>query len=149
MTDIQNEIDALVRAFVAQLNALFAKHARAAFERAVLGPSTDVRTEATPVKALVAPKASVRKGRRRAAKPKAPAAAQPKVVAPTKPQRREIAPQNLPEYLAANPGQRMDQLSKSLGLPVPKLQAAISSLMASGVVRREGERRGVKYYVVA
>lgn len=138
MTELEQKIEALVRPFVAQLARMFASYAAEAFTSAVGQVSPAPRP---PAKAQSAPK------RRAGAKPKkkknqAVAAAAAPAAAPT----GSLA-ERIRGHLASTPGQRMDQLSKSLQAPVPKLQTEITKLLSAAVVRREGERRGVRYYV--
>jgi hypothetical protein len=49
-------------------------------------------------------------------------------------------------HVQANPGQRMEEISAALRTPTADLTAATTALLAEGKVRREGQRRGTRYY---
>lgn len=143
MTDIQHEIDTRVRSFVADLQALFGRHAIAAFQQAVAGGGK------APAAAPAAAKAT------KAAKgPKAkPAAAKRggggKAASTTGRRSQDEIEKTIArvlEYITANPGSRMEGINKGLGLPTKRLTRPISKLLSKGAIRREGQKRATTYF---
>ena len=53
------------------------------------------------------------------------------------------------EYIAANPGQAMEAITKALGLATKDVALPVKKLIAEGVLRTEGQRRGTRYFAVA
>lgn len=50
------------------------------------------------------------------------------------------------EHVKANPGVRMEALSKALGEDTKDLRRPVQELIASGQLRTEGARRGTQYF---
>ncbi|MCC7539259.1 MAG: hypothetical protein IT379_23755 [Deltaproteobacteria bacterium] len=140
MSDLESEIAALLKPVIGQLAALFNRHTAATFARAakLSGPAAG----AAPAKAK-APAAAPKAAKAKAAKA-APAA---------KPGRKrgggggsanlEAA---LLSHIQSNPGARMEEISRVIGVPTKKLQGPAAKLLAAGSVRREGETRATKYF---
>jgi hypothetical protein len=50
-------------------------------------------------------------------------------------------------HVGANPGARADQIASGLGLTTKDIQRPVLMLLAGKRIRREGQRRGTKYFV--
>jgi hypothetical protein len=50
-------------------------------------------------------------------------------------------------YIAKNPGQRIEQIGKALGVPTKELALPARKLIAAGQVRTKGEKRATEYHV--
>ena len=121
MDNLQNQVNARVEAFVAEITEL----ARAAAYQALSGA-----LEQTPTAGGRGVPAIMRG--RRGGKRKA----------------EEIA-QMADAFLAhvtANPGQRMEHIAKELGLPTPELTLPVKKLLADGKLRVQGQKRATEYY---
>jgi hypothetical protein len=122
MDTLQNQVNARVEAFVAEITEL----ARAAAYQALSGA-----LEHTPAAGGSGMTAAMRgrKGGKRTA--------------------REIA-QMADAFLAhvtANPGQRMEHIAKELGLATPELTLPVRKLLAEGKLRVQGQKRATQYYL--
>jgi hypothetical protein len=120
MDNLQNQVNARVEAFVAEITEL----ARAAAYEALSGALD------TPIASGRGASAAMRgrKGGKRTAD--------------------EIA-QMADAFLAhitANPGQRMEHIAKELGLPTPELTLPVRKLLADGKLQVEGQKRATQYY---
>ena len=121
MDNLQNQVNARVEAFVAEITEL----ARAAAYQALSagldqGQLTGGRGPSAAIRG--------RKGGKRTAE--------------------EIA-QMADAFLAhvtANPGQRMEHIAKELGLPTPELTLPVRKLLADGKLRVDGQKRATQYY---
>lgn len=49
-------------------------------------------------------------------------------------------------HVRANPGQRLEEMGRELGVPTEELKRPISNLMGAGALRTEGRKRGTKYF---
>jgi hypothetical protein len=49
-------------------------------------------------------------------------------------------------YVATNPGQRMEHIAKELGLATPELTLPVRKLLADGKLRVDGQKRATQYY---
>lgn len=49
-------------------------------------------------------------------------------------------------HIRANPGQRLEEIGRELGVPTKELKRPIANLMEGGVLRTEGQKRGTKYF---
>jgi hypothetical protein len=120
MDNLQNEVNARVEAFVAEITEL----ARAAAYQALSGAlDTPIASGRGATDAMRG-----RKGGKRTA--------------------AEIA-QMADAFLAhvtANPGQRMEHIAKELGLATPELTLPVRKLLAEGKLRVEGQKRATQYY---
>jgi hypothetical protein len=146
MATVHDEIRSYVESFTAELTALVRE---AAFEavRGSLGgaaPTPAARTR-TPVA-----------GARRAAEPK------PAAKPVTRPARRAAAEERpkgekrdprllaalverLWAYIQANPGQRIEQINRALGMPTKDLALPIKKLLAANRITSRGEKRATTY----
>jgi hypothetical protein len=121
MDNLQNQVNARVEAFVAEITEL----ARAAAYQAL-----SAGLEQTPTAGGRGATALIRgrRGGKRTAE--------------------EIA-QMADAFLAhvtANPGQRMEHIAKELGLATPELTLPVKKLLADGKLRAEGQKRATQYH---
>jgi hypothetical protein len=49
-------------------------------------------------------------------------------------------------HVTANPGQRMEHIARELGLATPELTLPVRKLLADGKLRVEGQKRATEYY---
>ena len=49
-------------------------------------------------------------------------------------------------HIRANPGQRLEEIGRELGVPTKELKRPIANLMQGGSLRTEGQKRGTKYF---
>jgi hypothetical protein len=54
--------------------------------------------------------------------------------------------QRVMEYVAANPGMRIEQINKELGTATRDLQLPIRKLIATGSLKSKGEKRATTYF---
>jgi hypothetical protein len=50
-------------------------------------------------------------------------------------------------YVTANPGQRMEHIARELNLATPELTLPVRKLLADGKLRVEGQKRATQYYL--
>jgi hypothetical protein len=50
-------------------------------------------------------------------------------------------------HVTANPGQRMEHIAKELGLATPELTLPVKKLLADGKIQVEGQKRATQYYL--
>jgi hypothetical protein len=121
MDNLQNQVNARVEAFVAEITEL----ARAAAYQTLSGaleqtPTAGGRGAAVAIRG--------RRGGKRTAD--------------------EIA-QMADAFLAhvtANPGQRMEHIARELGLATPELTLPVKKLLADGKLRVQGQKRATEYF---
>jgi hypothetical protein len=120
MDNLQNQVNARVEAFVAEITEL----ARAAAYQALSGAlDTPIASGRGATMALRG-----RKGGKRTADEIA-----------------QMADAFL-VHVTANPGQRMEHIAKELGLATPELTLPVKKLLAEGKLRVEGQKRATQYY---
>jgi hypothetical protein len=120
MDNLQNQVNARVEAFVAEITEL----ARAAAYQAL---SAGIDTQIASGRGATVAIRGRKGGKRTAA---------------------EIA-QMADAFLAhvtANSGQRMEHIAKELGLATPELTLPVRKLLADGKLRVEGQKRATQYY---
>jgi hypothetical protein len=120
MDNLQNQVNARVEAFVAEITELARAAAYQALSAGLDTPIASGRGATVAIRGR-------RGGKRTAA---------------------EIA-QMADAFLAhvvANPGQRMEHIAKELGLPTPELTLPVKKLLAEGKLRVEGQKRATQYY---
>jgi hypothetical protein len=49
-------------------------------------------------------------------------------------------------HVKANPGQRLEEIGRELGVATKELKRPIANLMGGGSLRTEGQKRGTKYF---
>lgn len=124
MPDLQSELDKRVSAFAADIAALVREAALEAAQQAFkanLNGST-----ATKSRSSTKPTRS-RSGRR-------------------SPAELEKIASKLEAYIKGNPGQRIEQIGKGLGMPTRELTRPVAKLLASKTIKKRGDRRATKYY---
>lgn len=121
MDNLQNQVNARVEAFVADITEL----ARAAAYQA-LSSGLDQGRFASDRGAT--PSLRGRKGGKRTAEEIA-----------------QMADAFL-AYVTANPGQRMEHIAKELGLATPELTLPVKKLLADGKLSVEGQKRATQYH---
>jgi hypothetical protein len=52
----------------------------------------------------------------------------------------------IPSYVASNDGQSVSQIAAGIGAPLPAAKKAIAQLLASGGIKKSGQRRGTRYH---
>ena len=120
MDNLQHQVNARVEAFVAEITEL----ARAAAYQALsAGLDTPIASGRGATAAMRG-----RKGGKRTAE--------------------EIAQmaEAFLSHVTANPGRRMEQIAKELGLATPELTLPVKKLLADGKLRVEGQKRATEYY---
>ena len=130
------DIREYVEAFVAGLEARIRDSIRASFEAAMGGAPAPTRApKAKPaVKAAAAPVAKAAPTRKRKKGEKRPPAELAKVQA------------DLLAFIQKNPGKRIEEINKPLGLATSELSRPLSKLIAAKQVRRTGEKRASRYF---
>jgi hypothetical protein len=121
MDNLQNQVNACVEAFVAEITEL----ARAAAYQALSGALD--QTQIANVRGATATLRG-RKGGKRTADEIA-----------------QMADAFL-AYVTAHPGQRMEHIAKDLGLATPELTLPVKKLLADGKLRVEGQKRATQYH---
>jgi hypothetical protein len=121
MNNLQNQVNARVEAFVAEITEL----ARAAAYEALSSALEQGHT-------LGGRGGAVMLGGRRGGKRTADEIAQ-------------MADAFL-AHVTANPGQRMEHIAKELGLATPELTLPVKKLLADGKIQVEGQKRATQYY---
>jgi len=49
-------------------------------------------------------------------------------------------------FVRSNPGQRLEEISKAMGVESKNLKRPVLLLLEEGALRKEGEKRGTRYY---
>lgn len=124
MTDIQNEINARVEAFVAEVAELARQAAHDALASALsqagatTGKSRRTTTTARPR----------RQGGKRT------------------PEELNAMAEAFLDHVTKHPGQRMEQISKALGYTTTELTLPVKKLLNADKIRVEGQKRATQYY---
>jgi hypothetical protein len=121
MDNLQNQVNARVEAFVAEITELARAAAYQALSGALDTPITAGRTATTAIRG--------RRGGKRTAEEIA-----------------EMADAFL-AYVTAHPGQRMEHIAKELGLATPELTLPVKKLLADGKISVQGQKRATEYYL--
>lgn len=148
MSDTNSRIEAKVRSFTEELQALIGAAVREHIENA-LG-SVRPGSAAKAAKAPAAPK--VGKAPQAAAPAPAKADKAPKASRRKKGAKRSAAEiqktiSTLRAYVGSKPGQRMEQIGVALSTPTKDLTGPLQKLLDGGIVRREGVKRASKYFL--
>ena len=121
MANLENQVNARVEAFVAEITEL----ARAAAYQALSGA-----LDHTPTAGGLGTSAVMR-GRRGGKR--------------TADEITQMADAFL-VYVTANPGQRMEHIARELNLATPELTLPVRKLLADGKLRVDGQKRATQYY---
>ncbi len=124
MTDIQNEINERIEAFVAEIAELARQAAHDALSTALTGAGS------APAKSRRA--STTTRVRRQGGKR-------------TSEELASMADAFL-EHVGKNPGQRMEQISKALGYTTTELTLPVKKLLSAGSIHVEGQKRATQYY---
>lgn len=144
---INKEISERIKSFSAELEDLIRK---AAIE-AVAGALGDRGAAApapapAPARAKAAPAAKAAAPAAKAAPKAAPKAAARKPGGKRTQAELKKLEETLVEYVGKNPGQNIEAIGKALSLPTGELQRPMFKLIERGAIRRQGERRGTRYF---
>lgn len=127
---IEQEIQARVAAFAADLGALIRQSVLDSLHQSLgVAPAPRASAMAAPAAPAVARKGRGKGKGKRAAAVSGPASAQ------------------ILDYVAANPGSRLEQIAKGMGKASAALKAAVAALLASGALTKTGQRRGTAYSI--
>jgi len=149
MRDIDSEISSRVEAFVNELTALVRRAALEAVS-AALGGSGDGL--ALPAKKVGRPKkgaavAAAPVGKKSAAKAaKGPQVARRKPGAKRSPEEIEQTTTALLQTIHANPGNRIEEIARSLSTSTKDLTLPVKKLLSEKKITSKGTRRATKYY---
>jgi len=130
------EIRALVDSFVAELTQHIRTAAVESVQAALLGGAAPARAKSAGPKSTGkkagkrAPKKTGKGGRRRRRSP----------------EEIEAAKADIVSYVRANPGTAMGDLSSALGEDQAVIRLQLNQLLEEGALRKEGERRGTRYF---
>jgi hypothetical protein len=138
-SEINSQISAHVQSFVTELTALVRSAALEAVQNALGGGTAPAkrgpgRPKATSAMSAPAPKATGKpkrraKGARRSSEDVDATAAK------------------FLEYVTANDGKRLEEISKALGIHTADLKLPAQKLIAAKAVKTTGQKRGTKYHV--
>jgi hypothetical protein len=127
MSDFNDQISKLVNEFVSQVAALARRAAMDTLQSALAGALPGGGRRGRAVIALPA-------GGRRPKGAKRPAG------------EIERTKERVYAYIKENPGQRIEQINKSLGTTTKDMTLPIKKLLADKAVRTEGEKRATTYF---
>jgi hypothetical protein len=125
--DINRQIEQRIQAFAEELNQLVRQAALEAVQDALGGRSV---SRAAPVDRAPSRRgrATRRTGGRRSS------------------QQMSGMMTALRDYVAQNPGARMEHISSALGRSTIELRLPVKKLLDAGVIRKEGEKRATEYF---
>lgn len=139
MNALSHEIDVRTRAFAREIAELVRSHALAALQQtlaaspaAALAPTRKPGRKSSKVAVTKAPSRSPTDGR----------------LTRRSPEELAKLTDRLLGQIAARPGARMETLRAALDVPTNLLAGPIAKLLAAGSIRKEGEKRATRYYVV-
>lgn len=130
MATSRDDIRRRVDAFVDELTELVRRAALEAVEEALAGASGGRRGRGTRVAAAGTTRRGRARGKGERRSPKALAATAAR----------------LASHVAANPGQRIEEIGKALGTPTRELALPVQKLLKAGEIKRKGERRATRYF---
>jgi len=122
---IDQEIQARVAAFATELSGLIRESVLSNLHQ-VLGGDARPRAAAAAPTATAAPQGRGGKKRGRSS--------------------GGVAASRITEYVSENPGSRLEHISKGLGTSSDSLKKAVAELLASGGLRKTGQKRGTQYF---
>jgi hypothetical protein len=136
MPDFHSQLASAVTSFIAEVTALARKAAMetlgSALDGPVAAPATRRAAGGSPTPAAAPVPATSRRALPKGAKRPAGQLAGLRVT--------------LVEFVKANPGQRVEQINKALGVSTKDLALPIRKLVAGGELRTEGAKRATKYF---
>jgi hypothetical protein len=126
--DINKQIERRIQAFAEELNQLVRQAALAAVNDALGGRPVSRAAAAAPGRPAKATRGRRSAGGRRSS------------------QQMGNMMEAIKEHVAANPGARMEHISKALGKSTVELRLPVNKLLADGVIRKQGEKRATEYF---
>lgn len=137
------KIQAIVQEFIAKISQALAEEGSAAITAALSGGTAE---PATPVRRGPGrPPGSKPGPKPKAAAPAAPAARGRGKGAKRTPDELEAQTKTFLSYLKKNPGQRVEQISKAIGISTKDLALPIQKLLEEKTISKKGERRATTY----
>ncbi len=130
-TKAEDQIQDLVASFTADLSELIRAAALEAVEEA-LGSGRTRRTTERP-KTSPAPRKGKRTGKRVRRTAEQLAGSMDEIV----------------DYVKANPGQRLEEMSAGMNIDSHEMKRPIVLLLEKSLLRKEGARRGTRYFVTS
>jgi hypothetical protein len=128
-TDVNQEIRARIQSFVGELSELVKQATLESVQAALQGTGGQASTRRGGRKAAVLASAARRaKGSKRTA------------------EELDALVATLLKYIQSNPGQRMEQLAASLGIPSKELTLPIKKLLQENRLRTKGQKRATAYF---
>jgi hypothetical protein len=146
MADFQSQVNQLIDDFVAEITAI-ARDAAMQTLNAALGAANDILARSgagAPATIAVTPSAPAAPpppatGARVAAEDRGKGAKRPT-------DEIEATKLRLAEFIAHNPGLRIEQINQTLGTTTRDLALPLRKLIAEGVIRTEGVKRSTQYF---
>jgi len=132
-TAIRHEIDQ----FVSNLTTLVRQAALEAVKEALGATSPSVATPA---------RRGPGRPRKNAAAPTASTASKPGRRAKRTSADVEAVANQVLAYVQANPGSRLEEIGRGMGVETAGLKRPIQGLLSAGALRTEGQKRGTKYF---
>ena len=131
---IENEIQARVAAFAADLGALIRQSVLDSLHQSLgVAPASRATTTAAPSAPVASGKGQGKRGKGRRGKRGAAVSG--------------AASAQILDYVAANPGSRLEQIAKGLGKASASLKPTVAAMLESGALTKTGQRRGTSYSV--
>ncbi len=152
MSNVEQELQSRVNAFVAELSGLVRRAALEAVSAALGGGGASAPKKAgAPKKAPAAKKAAPGKkaapvATKPAAAPKAAAASKRKPGAKRAPEEIQQTTDKLLARISQNPGERIEEIAKALGTTTKDLTLPVKKLLSDKKIRSQGTRRATKYF---
>lgn len=148
-TDIERQIQAHVDDFVADLTELIHEAALAAvgdvLADAGLGSATPsgrtTKKKRTTKRRSTKKRAAKRSSKKRASKKRSTKKRGRRGSGPS-----EATLGKVTKFVKANPGLSVSEIAKGASSQLPATKKAVAQLLEDGVLRKEGERRGTKYF---
>ena len=135
-------ISARVASFVSDLEGLVRKAALEAVQAALGGPATARSAPSSAPARKATAKAPTAKPA-----PSKPAPWKPATRVRRSPEDVAASARAIKAHLASNPGQGVEAIAKALGVPSKDLALPIINLLGAKSIRKEGQKRGTRYFV--
>lgn len=139
MTDVNNQIRAAIENFVSELNDLVRQ---AAMEAVTGALGTSAPAAAQPARRGRPPAAAKAVPERAATRARG---SDGRAAKRTSEELAEMAEQFV-DYVAGNPGQRIEAIGQALGIETKVLALPVKKLLAEGRLKTEGQKRATSYF---